>query len=83
MLAFGYSSCREVCPITLAILAQARSKLGAAAADVQVVYVTVDPERDDVARMHQFLALFDHELRRRHRAGLPSWPRCASSTASP
>lgn len=62
VLAFGYSSCREVCPVTLAILAHARSKLGAAAADVQVVYVTVDPERDDVARMHQFLALFDHSF---------------------
>ena len=59
LLAFGYSSCREVCPVTLATLAHARRKLGAAAADVQVVYVTVDPERDDVARMHQFLALFD------------------------
>jgi len=59
LLAFGYSSCREVCPVTLAILAHARRQLGAAANDVQVVYVTVDPERDDVARMHQFLALFD------------------------
>jgi len=59
LLAFGYSSCHEVCPVTLATLAHARRKLGAAASDVQVVYVTVDPERDDVARMHQFLALFD------------------------
>ncbi|HVN99657.1 MAG TPA: SCO family protein [Steroidobacteraceae bacterium] len=59
LLAFGYSSCREVCPVTLAILAHARRQLGSAANDVQVVYITVDPERDDVARMHQFLALFD------------------------
>lgn len=59
LLAFGYSSCHEVCPVTLATLAHARRKLGAAGADVQVVYITVDPERDDVARMHQFLALFD------------------------
>ncbi|MGH8252415.1 MAG: SCO family protein [Steroidobacteraceae bacterium] len=59
VLAFGYSSCREVCPVTLSILAHARKKLGPDADDVQVVYVTVDPERDDVARMRQFLALFD------------------------
>ena len=59
LLAFGYSSCHEVCPVTLSILAHARQKLGTDANDVQVVYVTVDPERDDVARMHQFLALFD------------------------
>lgn len=59
VLAFGYSTCREVCPVTLSILAHARARLGADADDVQVVYVTVDPERDDVARMHEFLALFD------------------------
>jgi protein SCO1/2 len=62
LLAFGYTSCHEVCPVTLALLAQARRKLGAAAADVQVVYVTVDPGRDDAARMHQFLALFDRSF---------------------
>jgi len=62
LLAFGYTSCHEVCPVTLSLLAQARRKLGAAAADVQVVYVTVDPERDDAARMHQFLALFDRSF---------------------
>ena len=59
LLAFGFSSCSEVCPITLATLAGARKKLGEAAEDVQVVYVTVDPERDDAARMKKFLASFD------------------------
>jgi protein SCO1/2 len=59
LLAFGFSSCGEVCPITLATLAAARKKLGAAGAGVQVVYVTVDPERDDAARMKKYLANFD------------------------
>jgi protein SCO1/2 len=59
LLAFGFSSCGEVCPITLATLAGARKKLGSDAADVQVVYVTVDPERDDAARMKKFLGSFD------------------------
>jgi protein SCO1/2 len=59
LLAFGFSNCGEVCPITLATLAGARRKLGAAAADVQVVYVTVDPERDDAAQMKKFLGSFD------------------------
>jgi protein SCO1/2 len=59
LLAFGFSSCGEVCPITLATLAGARRKLGDDAADVQVVYVTVDPERDDAARMKKYLASFD------------------------
>jgi protein SCO1 len=59
LLAFGFSSCGEVCPITLATLAGARKKLGAEGAKVQVVYVTVDPERDDAARMKKYLASFD------------------------
>jgi protein SCO1/2 len=59
MVAFGFSNCGEVCPITLATLAGARRKLGDAARDVQVVYVTVDPERDDAAQMRKFLGAFD------------------------
>jgi len=59
LLAFGFSNCGEVCPITLATLAGARKKLGADAAAVQVVYVTVDPERDDAAQMRKFLGSFD------------------------
>ena len=59
LLAFGFSNCGEVCPITLATLAGARKKLGADAAQVQVIYVTVDPERDDAAQMRKFLGSFD------------------------
>jgi protein SCO1/2 len=59
VMAFGYTSCAAVCPITLATLAQARSSLGEAADAVQVIYVTVDPERDAAARMKDFLASFD------------------------
>jgi protein SCO1/2 len=59
LLAFGFSNCGEVCPITLATLAGARRKLAADAANVQVVYVTVDPERDDAAQMRKFLGNFD------------------------
>ena len=59
VLAFGFTSCPDVCPITLATLAQARKKLGAEGDEVQVVYVTVDPERDDAGRMRTYLAAFD------------------------
>ena len=59
LLAFGFSNCGEVCPITLATLAGARRKLGAEGAGVQVVYVTVDPERDTAAQMRKFLGAFD------------------------
>ena len=59
VLGFGFTWCTDVCPVTLATLRQARSKLGPAAADVQVVYITVDPERDDRARMKEYLHAFD------------------------
>src|SRR6266481_8311193 len=55
LLAFGYTSCTAVCPITLSVLANARRKLDVAANQVQVLYITVDPERDDAERMRKFL----------------------------
>jgi protein SCO1 len=59
ILGFGFTSCPDVCPTTLGTLAQARRNLGATAADVQIIYVTVDPERDDAERMKKYLAGFD------------------------
>lgn len=59
LLGFGFTSCADVCPVTLAVLAQARKNLGEQARDVQVLYITVDPERDDAARMRGYLAHFD------------------------
>jgi protein SCO1/2 len=59
VLGFGYTSCPDVCPTTLSTLAQARRQLGPAAADVQVLYVTVDPERDDPERMKKYVGAFD------------------------
>jgi protein SCO1/2 len=58
-LGFGYTHCPGVCPTTLAFLAQARQKLGAAGKEFQIVYVTVDPERDNEQRLRTFLAAFD------------------------
>jgi protein SCO1/2 len=59
VLAFGYTSCPNVCPVTLAILAQAHRKLAALGSQVQVIYLTVDPERDSAERLRQYLAAFD------------------------
>ena len=58
-LGFGFSHCPEVCPTTLATLAKARRKLGADAPGMQVVYVTVDPERDSPERLRSYLSSFD------------------------
>jgi len=59
LLSFGFTQCPSVCPTTLATLAQARRALGPAADAVQVVFVTVDPERDSSGQMKAYLAAFD------------------------
>jgi protein SCO1 len=59
LMSFGFTSCAAVCPVTLATLTQARKLLGPQADAVQVVFVTVDPERDDPQRMKTYLAAFD------------------------
>lgn len=46
VLFFGYRSCPDVCPLTLANVERALAILGPAASDVQVIMVSVDPERD-------------------------------------
>ncbi len=58
-LAFGFSYCQRVCPVTLANLSETFKKLGAAAADVQVIFVSVDPERDTPGRLREFLQFFN------------------------
>ena len=59
LVGFGYTYCPDVCPTTLADLALVRKKLGADAERVQVIYVTVDPERDTVERLRAYMNAFD------------------------
>jgi protein SCO1/2 len=59
VLGFGYTHCPNVCPVTLAVLALAHRKLGALGSQVQVIYLTVDPERDSAEGLKQYLASFD------------------------
>lgn len=57
-LVFGYASCPEECPMTLASLAAAFRKLGPDADAVEGVFVTVDPQRDTVARLATYVPAF-------------------------
>jgi protein SCO1/2 len=56
---FGYTQCPDVCPTTLAALADAMKKLGPDADRVQVLFVTIDPERDTPALLSQYVPAFD------------------------
>ncbi|MTW13393.1 redoxin domain-containing protein [Pseudoduganella eburnea] len=59
VLEFGYTSCADVCPVSLALLKQARERLGPLAGKLQVVFVTVDPERDTGPKLKAYLEQFD------------------------
>lgn len=60
MLYFGYAHCPDVCPLTMANLHAVMQDLGvAAAAHVQVLFVTVDPARDTVPVLHAYMNAFD------------------------
>jgi protein SCO1/2 len=59
---FGYTSCPDVCPVTLTEFLQIRSRLGSQAENVSFVFVTVDPERDTPERMKKYLTNFDPEI---------------------
>ncbi len=57
-LFFGYTHCPQVCPTTLADLAQAMRQLGSDADKVQVLFVTLDPERDTRELLAQYPPAF-------------------------
>jgi protein SCO1/2 len=59
VLFFGYTQCPDVCPTTLAALAETMKRLGPDADRVQVLFVTVDPERDTPALLAQYVPAFD------------------------
>ena len=59
ILQFGYTFCEEVCPVTLARLTEVYKKLGDAAGDVQLIFVTVDPRRDSPERLREHLSAFN------------------------
>lgn len=56
---FGYTHCPDVCPTSMALAAQAMQLLGPKAADVQVMMITVDPERDTAAILQRYVQAFD------------------------
>ena len=56
---FGYTQCPDVCPTTLRDYAQAMKALGKDAAQVQVLFVTVDPKRDSGELLGQYVGAFD------------------------
>lgn len=58
LLSFGYTACPDVCPTTLSQLQRLHGRLGEAARDVEIVFVSVDPERDSAQQLETYVHAF-------------------------
>jgi protein SCO1/2 len=70
---FGFTQCPDVCPTTLTEMDEALKLLGPKAAKVQVIFITVDPERDTASVLAQYVPAFNSSfvgLRPADEAGL-------------
>lgn len=58
---FGYTNCPDICPLGLALMADTLERLGPDAGKLQPIFITVDPARDTVAALKDYIAHFsDH-----------------------
>jgi protein SCO1 len=62
LLYFGYTKCPDLCPITLTNIADVLEMLGADAAHVRVLFVTVDPDRDKLSVLRQYVKHFAPQI---------------------
>jgi protein SCO1/2 len=62
VLYFGYTHCPDVCPLTLVQLHTVLQRLGKGADDVRILFVTVDPTRDTVPVLRQYVTAFDPRI---------------------
>ncbi|HWY66279.1 MAG TPA: SCO family protein [Rhizomicrobium sp.] len=58
LIYFGYSFCPDVCPTTLAVIAQALDKLGQRSQQVVPIFITIDPERDTPKVLNDYMKAF-------------------------
>lgn len=62
LLYFGFTSCPDVCPTGLSVIKSAMTKLEDQADDIKVLFVTLDPERDNLSRLNEYLPFFDDRI---------------------
>lgn len=62
LVAFGYTACPDVCPTTLQEMKDVLKHLGDKAAQLQPIFITVDPERDSAQVMREYTAAFDPRI---------------------
>lgn len=59
---FGYTNCPDICPITMSVMADTYKRIKNQYKNVQVIFVTVDPERDDTEKLNSYVSFFDSQF---------------------
>jgi protein SCO1/2 len=59
---FGYTHCPDICPTTLVVLRDAQKIAGGKDKDIQYIFVSVDPDRDNAATLKNYVAYFHPEF---------------------
>jgi protein SCO1/2 len=77
LLTFGYTTCPDVCPVTMGFLKQARQRLGSEGEAMRVVFVSVDPARDSPDVMARYVAQFGNRNK-----GLTGSPEAVAAAAA-
>src|SRR6056297_1299668 len=62
LLFFGYTNCPDICPIHLSAIASAMTDVGVGTDELDVVFVSVDPERDTPERIEEWIGYFDRNF---------------------
>ncbi|MEM7797760.1 MAG: SCO family protein [Chloroflexota bacterium] len=78
VLYFGYTFCPDFCPITLSQMSTVREALVADGEDLNVIMVTVDPERDTAELLAEYVTFFDDSF-----VGLTGTPEAIAAAADP
>ena len=60
-LFFGFTHCPEICPATLYTIAQMTNSIGQKGDDIQIVFATVDPERDTIPILQDYIGAIDED----------------------
>lgn len=77
VLFFGYTQCPDVCPMTMGVVAQAFERLGKQADEIQVLFISVDPARDTLERLSEYVTHFNPNF-----LGITGSPEALAQTAS-
>lgn len=76
MVFFGFTQCPDVCPTALSRALEIRQKLGADADKLQVLFISIDPERDTPELLGEYMRAFDPSF-----LGLRTDPKNTAQTA--